>query len=109
MNIQQCLHRLSNSVSTLTCLESEGGETTETYAQLYERALALLGALQRGPAGARPGDGGGARRASVPSRQSSGGSRRIANGSNPKPRGRTCTVTPESAMMSWSPASAAFE
>jgi acyl-CoA synthetase (AMP-forming)/AMP-acid ligase II/acyl carrier protein len=48
MNIQQCLHRLSNSVSTLTCLESEGGETTETYAQLYERALALLGALQRG-------------------------------------------------------------
>ena len=46
MNIQQCLYRLRNSVATLTCLEAEGGETTQSYARLYQSALSLLGSLQ---------------------------------------------------------------
>ena len=46
MNIQDAIHNIRDNSSTLTFLESDGKAVSVTYAQLYEDAHFLLGALQ---------------------------------------------------------------
>lgn len=46
MNIQASFIQLQNSGETLTYLEADGQELTETYAVLFENALNILGGLQ---------------------------------------------------------------
>ena len=46
MNIQDAIHNIQESTATLTFLENEEKTVSLTYAQLYEEALFLLGALQ---------------------------------------------------------------
>jgi acyl carrier protein len=46
MNIQDAFIKLKDSRETITYLEADGREVTETYAALYENALKVLGGLQ---------------------------------------------------------------
>jgi acyl carrier protein len=46
MNIQDSFIRLQDSIVTITYLEGDGREITQTYAALFENSLKLLGGLQ---------------------------------------------------------------
>ncbi|KNZ40494.1 non-ribosomal peptide synthetase [Acetobacterium bakii] len=46
MNIQNSFIQLKNSLETITYLEADGQELTETYASLFENAQMVLGGLQ---------------------------------------------------------------